>query len=256
MKLTLLGCGNSTGVPIIQCKCKVCLSINPKNRRLRCSAWIEVNNKSFLIDTSPDLRQQALRADIQKIDAVLYTHPHADHIQGIDELRCYNFIQNHKIQAFGNSWTCQELKSKFSYIFSSKKVEGGGVPQINLNLIDTSTPFFIAADESIIPIKLFHGSKESVGYRIGSIAYLTDCSKIPTESKERLQGLSVLILDCLKLEKHPTHFNLEQALETIEELKPKTTYLTHLSHELDYEEDSKKLPKGVSFAYDGLVVNE
>lgn len=255
MRLTILGSGTSTGVPVIQCKCKVCLSRSPKNKRLRCSAWLEINQKSILIDTSPDLRLQALRAKIPRVDAVLFTHPHADHVHGIDELRSYNFHQKAAIPVYGNDWTCTDLKTKFAYIFGGFKNEGGGIPLLNLHQFDASAPFIEPLGEKIIPLSLAHGSKECVGYRIESLAYVTDCSYIPPSSMERMQNLSVLILDCVRLEPHRTHFNLDRALETVEELKPKRTYLTHLGHELDYSEWRKKLPKNVSFAYDGLIIN-
>ncbi len=255
MRLTILGSGTSTGVPVIQCPCPVCRSPHARNRRLRASAWIQKEDKHIVIDTSTDFRAQALKAKIPRIDAVLYTHPHADHVHGIDDLRCYNFIQKSSIPVFGNAWTCDELKKKFSYIFSGLKPEGGVIPQIQLNLFDAQSPSLTIAGIEIQPISLSHGSKESVGYRIDSLAYVTDCSYIPPSSKERLLGLSVLVLDCVRLEPHSTHFNLDRALETVSELKPKKTFLTHLGHELDYSVWRKKLPKGVSFAYDGLVIN-
>ncbi len=254
MRLTILGSGTSTGVPVIQCPCKVCLSTHPKNKRLRSSAWLEINNKSILIDTSPDLRTQALRAQIARIDAVLFTHPHADHIHGIDDLRSYNFINKNPIPVYGNSWTSRELKVKFEYIFNNLKPEGGSIPQLNLHTFDASSQFITVLGERIIPIPLSHGSKECVGYRFESLAYITDCSYISPLSMERMQGLTNLVLDCVRIEPHPTHFNLDRALETISILKPKKTYLTHLGHELDYVTWRKKLPKDVSFAYDGLII--
>ncbi len=257
MRLTILGCGTSTGVPLIHCKCAVCRSKSPKNKRLRASVWIEVRGKSLLIDTSPDLRQQVMRAKIPRIDAVLYTHPHADHCHGIDDLRSFNFIQKSQIPVYGNAWTCEELKTKFSYIFKpTYRIEGGGIPLLSLNQFDASAPSIEVVGEKIIPISLQHGSKECVGYRIDSVAYITDCSYIPTVSLQRMEGLSVLILDCLRLEPHQTHFSLSQALEVVEQVKPQKTYLTHLSHDFDYVKGSKKLPKGVSFAYDGLIINK
>jgi phosphoribosyl 1,2-cyclic phosphate phosphodiesterase len=260
MTITLLGTGNSTGVPAIQCKCNVCRSRHPKNKRLRCSAWIRVRGKNILIDTSPDLRQQALKARIPRIDAVFYTHPHADHIHGIDELRSFNFHQKAPIPVFGNDWTCRELRSKFSYSFleagsSNQPKLGGGAPRLLLNPFNASVPCLDLQGEKIIPISLSHGPKESVGYRIDSIAYLTDCSYIPPSSLDRMKGLRVLVLDCLSLAPHSTHFNLDQALETISTVQPRKTYLTHLGHEIDYVIWKRKLPKGVYLAYDGLTIN-
>lgn len=255
MRLTILGCGTSTGVPLIHCKCPVCQSKNPKNKRLRTSAWIQTHGKNFLIDTSTDLRQQALRAKIPRIDAVLFTHPHADHVHGIDELRSFNFIQKSQIPVYGNDWTCQELKVKFPYIFNPGPRIGGGVPDLLLHTLDAQANELEILGEKIIPLSLLHGSKECIGYRIDSVAYITDCSYIPPMTKQRLKSLSVLVLDCLRNEPHETHFTLDQALKTIEELNPKKTFLTHLGHDFDYAKGRKMLPKGVSFAYDGLTIN-
>ena len=255
-KLTLLGCGTSTGVPIITCPCAVCRSREPRNKRLRTSAWIRSRGKSLLVDTSVDLRQQALKHKISRVDAVLYTHPHADHTHGIDELRAFNFSQQSSIPAFGNTWTCTDLRHKFPYIFApSGPAEGGGVPQIELRQFDAKQDSLSVAGVTVVPISLHHGSKESVGYRIETVAYVTDCSYIPEPSLDRLQGLSVLVLDCLRLQPHGTHFNLDQALDTVARLKPKRTFLTHLGHDFDYRKWNKKLPKGVSLAYDGLTVS-
>lgn len=252
--LEILGCGSSPGVPHIGCSCKICKSKNTKNKRLRASAWLRYKGKSILIDTSTDLRQQALRSKIDKVDAVLFTHPHADHVHGIDELRSYNFLQKQTIPLFGNDWTCRELKNKFSYIFTPGPVEGGGIPQLELNQIDSKTAEINILGIPVIPISLHHGSQETLGFRIDSIAYVTDCSYIPTESIDRLKGLSVLVLDCLRLKKHGTHFNLEQSLEMIAQVKPKKAFLTHLTHDFEYASWNKKLPKGVQLAYDGLRI--
>lgn len=253
---TILGCGTSTGVPLIGCDCKVCLSRNPKDKRLRASVWVKVGRKSFLIDTSPDLRQQALKEKIRQVDAVLYTHPHADHIHGIDELRSYNYLQRSVIPAYGNAWTVTELQEKFPYIFRpAKVVEGGGIPRIELRRVVSSAPWFEASGVRITPIGVEHGSRECLGYRIGSVAYVTDCSYIPELSLERLKGLSVLFLDCLRLARHGTHFNLDQALETVSKLRPRRTFFTHLGHDFEYLKWKKKLPKGVALAFDGLRIN-
>lgn len=255
--LTILGCGTSTGVPLIHCSCKVCRSKHPRNKRLRASVWLQTRGKSILIDTSPDLRAQAMREKIQRIDAVLFTHPHADHVHGIDELRSYNFIQKQSLPAYANPWTCQELKKKFEYIFYRGPVEGGGVPQLELNEVHGD---FEAAGLNFSPIPVPHGSKETLGYRFDGIAYVTDCSYIPSSSLDRLKGLEVLVLDCLRIKPHPTHLNFDQALELISELRPKKAYLTHLGHEFDYREYHAKgvkpprLPKNVQLAYDGLKI--
>ena len=252
--LTVLGCGTSTGVPLLRCRCSVCTSPNPKNQRLRASVWVETQGKSFLIDTSTDLRQQALRADIERVDAVLYTHPHADHVHGIDELRSFNFLQKQRIPVFGNAWTARELRSKFDYIFQPGPQEGGGIPQLDLTELPDSPEMIdvLGVAVQLIPVK--HGTQDCLGFRFDSVAYVTDCSYIPDTSLERLQGLSVLVLDCLRLTPHGTHLNLEQALAVIEKVRPERTYLTHLGHDFDYAESHPRLPKGVSLAYDGLKV--
>ncbi len=254
MTLTILGCGTSTGVPLIGCRCKVCTSKNPKDKRLRASAWLQTQNRSILLDTSTDLREQALRAKISRVDAILYTHPHADHLNGIDEMRSFNFIQQETIPVYGNSWTCEELRSRFTYIFSPGPVEGGGIPQLELRQFDSQSPFIDVVGVQVIPLSLKHGSKECIGYRINSVAYITDCSHIPPTSLDRLKGLSVLVLDCLRITPHSTHFNLDQALKIISQLKPKKTFLTHMGHDFGYKDWVKKLPKGVQLAYDGLKI--
>jgi phosphoribosyl 1,2-cyclic phosphate phosphodiesterase len=255
MILTILGCGTSTGVPLIGCGCKVCKSKDPKDNRTRASVWVQTQNKSILIDTSTDLRAQALRAKIGRIDAVLFTHPHADHLNGIDEIRSFNFIQRETIPVYGNSWTCDELKNRFNYIFQPTPIEGGGIPQVDLKQFRSNVPSIDVVGVPVTPIALQHGSKECIGYRINSVAYVTDCSFIPAESMERLKGLSVLVLDCLRLTPHSTHFNLEQSLTVISQLKPKRTFLTHMGHDFGYKQWVKKLPKGITLAYDGLKIS-
>ena len=251
-ELTILGCGTSTGVPLLFCDCAVCRSKNPKNHRLRSSVWLRAGEKSILIDTSTDLRQQAMRAKIPRIDAILFTHPHADHVSGIDEIRSFNYVQKERISAYGNAWTCEELRTRFSYLFAPEKVEGGGISLIDLHEFSSRTELLEVAGLPVTPIALSHGREECIGYRIGSLAYLTDCNSIPPSSFARLRQLDTLVLDCLRIAPHGTHLNLEQALEVVRELEPKQTFLTHLGHDFDYVKWKKKLPKGVGLAYDGL----
>ncbi len=253
--MTILGCGTSSGVPLLFCDCKVCTSKDPKNHRLRTSAWFQSGGKSILIDTSTDLRQQALKNKVNRVDAILYTHPHADHVSGIDEIRSFNYIQRERIPAFGNKWTCEELTSRYPYIFKpAKKNEGGGIPQIDLQEFQASANSIKVAGLIVIPIALSHGSQECVGFRIGSVAYVTDCNFIPESSLKRLENLELLVLDCLRIGEHKTHLNLENALKTVTRLRPKKTVLTHLGHDFDYKEWSKKLPRGVVLGFDGLVI--
>lgn len=255
MEVTILGSGTSTGVPAIQCKCSVCISDDLKNKRLRASAWLRIQGQSILIDTSTDLRTQALRADIKRVDAVLYTHPHADHIHGIDELRSFNFIQRQSIPVYGNHWTSKELKTKFSYIFHPGPVEGGGIPQLTLNEFDPEEKEIRVLGIPITPIPVPHGTQQCVGYRIHSFAYVTDCNEIPEKSLQRMRNLKTLVLDCVREKAHATHLNLEKALWVVNQIRPTQTYLTHLSHDFDYSTWMKRLPSGVALAYDGLVIH-
>lgn len=264
-QITILGCGTSSGVPLIGCPCPVCTSSNPKNRRTRASIWIRTRGKSFLIDSSIDLRQQALREKLLHIDAVIYTHPHADHVGGIDELRSYNYLQRQDLPIYGNDWTLAELTTRFPYIFSADPAyaEGGGRSRLTPHLIsseqlESKKPLHIQG-VSFLPVPVRHGSKQCLGYRIDSVAYVTDCSYIPDTSLDRLKGLSVLILDCLRIEKHGTHFHLDQALETVRVLRPKKTILTHLGHDFDHAVWNRRLArtfgKGkVVLAYDGMKI--
>jgi phosphoribosyl 1,2-cyclic phosphate phosphodiesterase len=261
-ELINLGSGTSSGVPLLACRCSVCTSAHPRNRRTRASALFRSGGLSLLVDTSPDLREQSLREKLFRVDAVLYTHPHSDHLHGIDDLRAFNFLQKSAIRAYGHSWTCQELRTRFPYIFNPGPIEGGGIPLIELVEFDPNVSHFEVAatgsdsqnSVSVTPISVQHGSKETVAYRIDDIAYVTDLSYIGPESLERLKGLSTLVLDCLRLEPHGTHLHLERSLEIVEQLKPKKTYLTHLGHEFDYEIWNKRLPNGVELAYDGLQI--
>jgi phosphoribosyl 1,2-cyclic phosphate phosphodiesterase len=249
---TILGCGTSTGVPVVACHCKVCRSKSPKNKRLRASIWWQTRNKSIVIDTGPDFRQQALRAGIERVDAVLYSHPHADHCHGIDDLRAFNFIQKGVLPVYGNAWTEREFQKKFPYAFSLKDPEGGGIPQLGFQLIPPEANTLDILGVPVTPLPCAHGSHESLGYRIDSVAYVTDTSYIPASTLDRMKDLSVLILDCVRIQAHPTHLNVDRALEVVSQLRPKRTFLTHLGHDFDYNTWSKKLPKGVALAYDGL----
>lgn len=252
--LTILGCGTSAGVPFIECKCKVCTSKNPKNKRLRASVWVKSSTTSVIIDTSTDLRQQALREKISRVDGVLYTHPHSDHISGIDELRSYNYIQKSRIPLYGHAWTGRELRQRYSYIFDPKSYEGGGIPLLDFHEITPDTDRVQVGDITFNPLWLKHGSKDCLGYRFENSAYVTDVSEIPSEAMSNLKNLSVLVLDCVRIAPHDTHLNLNRALEVISELKPKSTFLTHTNHDFDYKKWTTKLPKGVGLAFDGQKI--
>lgn len=250
MRWTLLGTGTSTGVPAIGCRCPVCLSSHPRNKRTRSSLRIQYNGRSILIDTSVDLRQQALREQIDRVDAVLFTHAHADHIYGLDEIRSYNFIQKTVIPCYGSEETLAGVRRAFSYIFSEGPSESAK-PQMAAFPISESFTLF---DLQVEPIPLLHGTMNVFGYRFGPAAYLTDCNRIPDRSFEMLQELDLLILSAVGHRPHATHFNLKEALEVIDRLAPKRAFLTHLSHHFDYEEMSSSLPESISLAYDGLRI--
>lgn len=250
IKITILGCGTSTGVPMIGCDCKVCRSGDFRNNRTRASIILSLGQANILIDTSTDLRQQALKADLRHIDAVLFTHAHADHVHGIDELRSFNFIQKKPIPCYGDVCTLDRIKRMFAYIFRQHH-SGGGVPKLEMN--EFSSPTSIAG-LTITPIKVLHGDLPILGYRFADSAYVTDCSCIPDDSMEKLLGLDLLILGALRYKHHSTHFNIDQALAVVNELKPKKAIFTHLSHDIDFSAASSNMPQGVSFAYDGLTI--
>lgn len=250
MKITFLGCGTSTGVPVIGCNCPVCLSEDLKNKRLRASILINYKGKNILIDTSTDLRLQALKYSITRIDAVLFTHPHADHLHGIDELRSFNHLQGKKIPCYGNKETIERIKGIFQYIFQDCEQDGW---KPNLKTYIVNAPFSISRI-AVCPIEVYHGSMKVLSFKIGKIAYVTDCNKIPEESMNKLTGLTLLILDALRHKPHSTHYNIDDAVEVVRRLKPKRAIFTHLSHHLDYEETNKNFPPGIELAYDGMEI--
>lgn len=252
MKITILGTGTSQGVPVIGCDCETCKSTDPKDNRLRTSAYIEKDNLKILIDTSVDFRQQMLRHNFNDVDIVLFTHYHVDHILGMDDLRQINQRLDKYIDVYGNEKTIDELSITFRYVFDERLIAHKAVPLVKMNKIKSES-FFVKGVE-IIPIQVIHGRLPILGYRIGDFAYITDASKIDEIEMEKLGNLEVLILNALRERPHPTHFNIEQAVELTKLLKPKKTFLTHLSHEVKHSVINPKLPENVELAYDGLTL--
>ncbi|MBW2476202.1 MAG: GPMC system MBL fold metallohydrolase [Deltaproteobacteria bacterium] len=250
MRLTILGSGTSTGVPVLGCNCQTCNSTEPMNHRTRCSALLQWNGKSVLIDTSTDFRQQALRENIQCIDAVLYTHTHADHVHGIDDLRTYSLVTGNPIPVFADREAIHRIEKLFSYIFTDDCVPGYR-PRLQVQAI--SEPFDLFG-QTVIPIPLTHGPGHSTGYRLGRLAYLTDCNHIPDRSWPLLKGVSTLVVDALRFRPHESHFSIAEAIHLAQRLGTRQTILTHLSHDIDCTRHAEKLPEGVSFAYDGQTL--
>ncbi len=249
MKVIILGCSTSTGVPIAGCNCNVCTSGDPRNKRTRSSILIRKNGLNLLIDSSTDLRFQALANDINRVDAVLYTHSHADHTHGIDDLRTFNFTNRIEICCYGNSFTVSNIKENFKYIFDSFPA-AGGKPRLNFKTVNRKFNF---KGIDITPVEINHADWMILGYRIGSMAYLTDCSGIPARSLRKLNELDLLIIGALRYKEHVAHFNVEQAVDMINKIKPKRAVLTHMGHELDYRSLKSQLPKNISPAFDGQV---
>ena len=252
MKLTFLGTGTSTGVPSVACDCETCLSRDPRDKRLRVSILLEHDDKTILVDTSADFRQQALRAKINKLDAVLITHCHVDHIFGLDDIRPLNFRYGAMgIYADENAW--KDLRRVFQYIFKPTHF-GGGLPQLIPHIIEKNAAFCFGENLTVTPLEVIHGKLPVLAYRFNDFAYATDLNFISEESMNGLQDLDVLVLDCVRIKPHATHLGLYEALEYIERLKPKRAFLTHLNHDVLYERDSKLLPDNVWFAHDELIV--
>jgi phosphoribosyl 1,2-cyclic phosphate phosphodiesterase len=252
MQLTLLGVGSSAGTPVIGCECKTCISANPRNKRTRCSAAITMpTGEVILIDTGPDLRLQALRENLRRVDAVLYTHTHADHLNGIDDLRSFCQLNRRQIPLYGSHEHMATIAARFGYTLREPG-EFWDLPVLSANQMDA--PFTLFGTR-ITPIPIKHGRANIYGYRIGNLAYLTDVSEVPESSLELLQGLEVLLLDCLRHKPHHTHINLEQSLVYAGRIMAESTYLIHMTHQLEYAEVSANLPPGVYMGYDGLRID-
>ena len=254
LELTFLGTGTSNGVPVIGCDCEVCQSDDPRDARLRASVLARTPQATILIDTSPDLRVQMLQARPARIDAVLFTHAHADHTAGLDELRRFNVMQKERIPVWATGDTARDIRQRFSYAFDHAFSFFGGKPDLDLHLLDPTGPF-MAAGVRIVPIPINHGRLPIVGYRIGGFVYVTDVKTIPEASRPLLDNADVLVMTALRRKEHVAHMNLDEALETIAQHRPKRAYLTHVAHEMGLHADvAPLLPANVEFATDGLVV--
>jgi len=251
MRLTFLGTGTSTGVPTLACRCPVCTSSDPRDKRTRPSVLLEFDGRAVVIDTAPDFRQQALREGMERLDAVLFTHTHADHVLGLDDVRVFYFRQRQPIPIYANSRSMDDIRRIFSYIFD-QTYPYGGIAKLDPHMIDG--PFDLWG-ERLTPLPVFHGNLPVLGFRFGKTAYVTDFSAIPDSTVPLIEGLDVLILDALRHKPHPTHSSLEQSLEWVERLKPRRAFFTHIAHELGHEATNAVLPPHVRLAYDGLKLD-
>lgn len=252
LKITFLGTGTSTGIPMIACKCAVCASTDKKNKRLRTSILVESATTTIVIDTTPDFRYQMLRLNNIRLDAVLFTHPHKDHIAGLDDVRAYNFFQDRAMDVYANSLTEEALKREFAYVFADKKYPG--VPEINLFTID-ETPFVIG-DIPVQPFTVWHHKMPVYGFKFKDFTYITDANRIDEPVKQLIKDSKILVLNALRNEQHVSHFTLQEAIALVQELKIPEAYFTHISHQLGlHNEVEKKLPQGIHLAYDGLTLN-
>lgn len=249
---TFLGTGTSVGVPMVGCECAVCQSNNPRNHRFRSSVLIRLPAGNLLIDTSPELRLQLLREKVPIVNAVLFTHFHADHLHGLDDLRPFPFKLGGPVPLYCNAETERRIREIFSYAFKpgSEQLPVGFIPQLAFQRIDED-PFTVLG-QRVVPINLIHAHFHVLGFRIDDLAYCTDVNRIPPESWPRLEGVRILILDALRFKPHPGHFCIDEALEVVDRLKPEQAYFTHMSHDVDHDDTNRQLPKNVQLAYDGL----
>ncbi len=252
LKITVLGSGTSMGVPTIGCRCEVCTSPDPRDNRLRPSILVSYGGQNILVDTTPDFRTQALRAGIDRLDAILFTHAHADHIMGLDDVRPFNFHQKRPIPIFASAETMEAIHRSFRYIFDGRD-KPSSVPRLECHTLNGS-PFELFGLE-VLPVRLMHGVDPIYGFRFGGAAYLTDHSEVPVESMEQLRGLEVLFLDALRYKPHPTHSTVERSIQTVAKLEPRRAYFTHICHDLLHARAEDELPPHIRLAYDGLQLD-
>ena len=253
VRVLFLGTGTSHGVPMIGCTCGVCRSPDPRDQRLRPSVYVECDDGTcLLVDTTPDLRLQALRHALRRVDAILFTHSHADHIMGLDEVRRFNVLSGGPIPAYGDARTMADLRRIFAYAFDPDVPRGGGLPDLRLAVLEG--PCCIGRQD-VIPVPVWHGSRMIYGFRLGRFAYLTDCSAVPAASMPLLTGLETLVIDALRRRPHPTHLSLDQAVALARQIGAPATYFTHIAHDLSHAEASATLPPGMALAHDGLAID-
>jgi phosphoribosyl 1,2-cyclic phosphate phosphodiesterase len=249
LKITFLGTGTSTGIPMIGCSCYVCTSADKKDNRLRASILVESASTTVVVDAGPDFRYQMLRAKVKHLDAVIFTHPHKDHVAGLDDVRAFNFFSNKAMEIYANSLTEEALKREFAYAFADFKYPG--IPRININTIAIDP--FVVGDISITPVSTWHLKMPVLGFRFGDFTYITDANRIEETERQKIRGSKVLVLNALRKEKHISHFTLDEAVMLSQELGIPHAYFTHISHQLGrHEEINKELPENVSLAFDGL----
>ncbi len=252
MRVTFLGTGTSQGIPFIGCTCPVCTSDDRKNNRLRCAVWIDTPEASIVIDSGPDFRYQMLRANVRKLDAIIYTHGHKDHIAGLDDIRPYNFFEKKPVDLYATEETQETLKREFSYVFAD--ITYPGIPQVTVNTIDPYEPFSING-LTITPIRTLHYKLEVLGFRIGPFTYITDANYIAPEELAKVNGSKAMVLNALRHEPHISHYTLSEAIEVAQTAGAETTYFTHISHQLGlHDVVESSLPSGMHLAYDGLVL--
>lgn len=251
MKITFLGTGTSQGVPVIACDCKTCQSDDPRDKRLRTSMLLEIQGKSLLFDAGPDFRQQMLKENVKKLDAIILTHEHKDHIAGMDDVRAFNYVSQDAIDIYAEERVQKAIRNEFSYVFSEYRYPG--IPKMRLHPVTDG--LLEINGITIVPIRVFHYRLPVYGFRVGNMAYITDANEIPPESMRKLYGIKYLVINALRKEKHISHFSLGEAIEIVKEISPVKAYITHISHQMGYYTDiMKELPSGIMLAYDGLSV--